>query len=91
MGLPVSLPCRSDVADNPVGKIGGTFLISQSFLPEELADEAAGGERPLYFQGEKPEQTLDEERMRDALLNVGPLAISISSNARTHQLLFLAT
>eukprot|EP00493_Phyllostaurus_siculus_P021400 UN21727 len=78
LGLPVSLPCRNDVADNPVGKIGGTFLVSQSYLPGELADEAAGGERPLYFQGEKPEQTIDEERMKHALLNVGPLAISIT-------------
>jgi len=81
LGLPVSLPCQNDVADNPVGKIGGTFLVSQSYLPGELADEAAGGERPLYFQGEKPEQTIDEERMKHALLNVGPLAISISSDA----------
>lgn len=81
LGLPVSLPCRDDVADNPVGKISGSFLVSESFTPQELAEEAANGERPIFFHGEKPAEPMSEERMRDALLNVGPLSISIASNA----------
>jgi len=78
LGLPVSLPCSEH---ETVGKISGAFLVSENPNPELKLQATANGEKTLYFQDEKaPEDPVSEERMMDALLNVGPLAISISSH-----------
>lgn len=78
LGLPVSLPCDKN-ADKIVGKISGAFLVSSANDPQIVQDRIDNGEKELYFQGEAPDIAMSEERMKDALLNVGPLAISIVS------------
>jgi len=78
LGLPVSLPCSEH---ETVGKISGAFLVSENPNKQLRAQEFANGEKKLHFQNEKaPEDAVSEERMKDALLNVGPLAIGISSD-----------
>lgn len=66
LGLPSSLPCKHEKAGKVVGRTSGTFLVSSD------SDDT-------YFQGSAPEHLLDEERMKHALVDVGPLSISIVS------------
>lgn len=64
IGLPSSLPCSEDL--EIIGKLSGAFLVSE-------------GTKVPFFEGSMPTNQIDEERMKHALLHVGPLAIGITS------------
>lgn len=66
LGLPSSLPCKWNKADKVVGRTSGTFLVSRD-------------NDDTYHQGSAPAILLSEERMKQALVDVGPLSISIVS------------